>query len=381
MTETFPFFKQRSIQILFAIYAISIPYWAWIQVTGQINTPHNYIWSLIVLGILPVIGGIFGIILSRKWGFLKASLGRAIFFLSAGVMAWGIGSVIWAYYNLVLGVEVPYPSFGDVGYLMSYPFYALGLINLGKGMGAYHKLKTRLGKVALVLVPVLGMAVTYFIFISIARGGEFDYQDSSLLKILFDIGYPLGDATVVTAIGLIYGLSYKVFGGKFKWPINLLFAGQLLLYFGDFFFSYGTTQGTYYIGNLNDLLFVHALFLIAVGVNALNIPGISSRVRDELVMFAPRATEAVNKLVLEIIQRQSHIIGTVAWEEATKVPGLTIDVKNNKLSVDGDPKIVLEQLVGRYEGLFGNASLEICREAARKMVSQLPPEQIPAILK
>lgn len=381
MTDILSFLKQRPIQVLLAGYIISMPYWVWIQATGQVNTAHNYIWSLIILGIVPVIGGIFGILLSRKWGFLHAALGRAIFFLSAGVMAWGIGSVIWAYYNLVLGVEVPYPSLGDVGYLLSYPFYAIGLVNLGKGIGAYHKLKTKLGKIALILVPLLGMAVTYFIFISVARGGEFDFQDSSALKILFDIGYPLGDAIVVTAIGLIYGLSYKAFGGRFRWPINLLFAGQFLLYLGDFSFSYGTTQGTYYIGNLNDLLFVHALFFIAVGVNALNIPGISSRVREELTMFAPRATEAVNNLALEIIQSQNRIIGSVAWEEATKVPGLNIDVKNNKLSVEGDPKIVLEQLVGRYEALFGGASLEICKEAARKMVSQVPQEQMPEMLK
>ena len=123
------------------------------------------------------------------------------------------------------------------------------------------------------------------------------------------------------------------------------------------------------------------MLLMAVGVNALDIQGITSRVRAELVMFAPRASEAINSLVLEIVQSQSRIIGPVAWDEAMKVPGLTTDIKNNSLSVNGDPKIVLEKLVGRYEGLFGNASLQICREAASKFISQIPPEQMPTILK
>ena len=64
-----------------------------------------------------------------------------------------------------------------------------------------------------------------------------------------------------------------------------------------------------------------------------------------------------------------------------KVPGLSINIKENKLSVEGDPKVVLGQLVGRYEGLFGNASLEICKDVARKFISQVPQEQIPDVLK
>ena len=380
MIEIALLFKQRTLQILFLGYVIFVPYWVWIQITGQVGTIHNYVWSFIILGIFPFFGGLSGMFLSRKWGLLSSSLGRAIFFLSAGVAVWGLGSIIWAYYNFVLAIEAPYPSLADVGYLLSYPFYVVGLINLGKGIGAYHKLKTNWGRVALVSVPIVGLALTYFVFVTIARGGEFDYQDSSLLKLVFDIGYPLGDAVIVTAIGLVYGLSYRIFGGRFKWPINLLFIGQFLVYLSDFGFSYTTTQGTFYVAGWSDFILLNGLFLLSVSVNAFDIQGISSRVREELTMFAPRATEAVNKLALEIIQNQARIIGTVAWDEAMKVSGLTIDVKSNSLSVDGDPKIVLGQLVGRYEDLFGDASLRICKDVARKFISQVPKEQIPEIL-
>src|SRR3989338_5747849 len=103
--------KQRAVQILLLGYAMGIAWSAWILATDQVDTIHNYAWSLTFLGIIPVLGGISGILLSRKWGFLSSALGRAILFLSAGVTAWGAGSVVWGYYNLVLKVAVPYPGF------------------------------------------------------------------------------------------------------------------------------------------------------------------------------------------------------------------------------------------------------------------------------
>lgn len=377
----FSFLKQRTIQVLLAIYVASIPYWIWIYATGQVGTIHNYIWSLLTSGILPVLGGGLGVFLSRKWGFLSSALGRAIFFISGGVIAYGLASLIWSYYNIVLAVEVPYPSLADIVYVLSYPFWALGLINLGEGIGAVYKFKTFKGKVALALSPVIGLVLTYFLFISLAQGGDFSFEGASLTETFLNIFYPLGDAVIITVLGLIYSLSYQAFGGKFKWPINILFIGFFVTYFSDAIFSYATAQGTYYTSDWVDTLFVSGMFLLAVGVNALDIPGISSRVRSELAMFAPRATEAINNLVLEIIKRQVHIIGPVAWHEAMKVQGLTIDAQKNSISVNGEPKIVLEQLVGKYEELFGEASLEICREVARKFISQIPSEQIPDVLK
>jgi hypothetical protein len=375
------YFKQRTIQILAVGYAVFIPYWIWINVTSQVGTFHNYIWSLFTSGVLPVLGGISGVLLSRKWGFLSSSLGRAIFFLSAGVVAYGAATLIWSYYNLVLAVDVPYPSLADAIYILSYPLWAIGLINLGQGIGAGYKLRTLKGKIALVLAPLIGIALTYFVFISFAQGGDFGFEGAGIVEIFFDVFYPLGDVVIITAIGLIYGLSYKVLGGKFKWPVNILLIGFLTSYVGDALFSYMTAQGTYYTSGWADLLFAISMFLIVISVNALDIQGISSRVRTELIMFAPRAGEAINNLVSEIIQRQAQIIGPVAWDEAVKVPGLVIDIKENKLSVEGDPKNVLEKLVGRYEALFGNASLQICKDVARKFLSQIPPEQVPDALK
>lgn len=88
-----------------------------------------------------------------------------------------------------------------------------------------------------------------------------------------------------------------------------------------------------------------------------------------------------SQLVEKIIKEQELIIGPVAWEEAGKVSGLRIDVVQHQASIDGNVKEVLENLVAQYERLFGQASREVCRDAVRPLLSQIPPDEIPAVLK
>jgi len=88
-----------------------------------------------------------------------------------------------------------------------------------------------------------------------------------------------------------------------------------------------------------------------------------------------------NQLVEQIIKEQEAIIGPIAWEEASKVSGLRIDIGAHQVNIDGNLKEVLEKLVGQYERLFGAASREVCRDAARPLLSQVPQEDIPTVLR
>jgi hypothetical protein len=71
----------------------------------------------------------------------------------------------------------------------------------------------------------------------------------------------------------------------------------------------------------------------------------------------------------------------LAWAEAGKVSGLSIDRSHNSVSFSGDSKDVVDRLVSQYERLFGRASHEVCREAVKDLVAQMPPEQVPSSLK
>lgn len=91
--------------------------------------------------------------------------------------------------------------------------------------------------------------------------------------------------------------------------------------------------------------------------------------------------ETSDKIVEKIIQEQANIIGPIAWSEAEKVSGLRINVQSRTVNIEGNTREVLEKLVAQYERLFGPASREVCRDAVRPFLSQVPPDQIPAVLK
>jgi len=90
-----------------------------------------------------------------------------------------------------------------------------------------------------------------------------------------------------------------------------------------------------------------------------------------------------NKISLRIIREQELIIGPLAWEEAKKVSGLQIlDTQKGEIVVANDnPKNSVDQLVARYERLFGKASHEVCKESVRDLITDMSPEEVPSSLK
>lgn len=87
------------------------------------------------------------------------------------------------------------------------------------------------------------------------------------------------------------------------------------------------------------------------------------------------------KLAVEIIREQENIIGPIALEQARKVSGLSVDWDGKKISFEGDKTNILNELVKQYQHLFGQASIEVCKEAVRGLVAKLPSDQIPYLLR
>jgi len=83
----------------------------------------------------------------------------------------------------------------------------------------------------------------------------------------------------------------------------------------------------------------------------------------------------------KIIQEQEKIIGPIALEQAKKVQGLSIDWDKREVKLAGDEKLVLENLVKKYQSLFGRASVEVCKEAVGSVGDKISPTNLPDILK
>ncbi len=90
----------------------------------------------------------------------------------------------------------------------------------------------------------------------------------------------------------------------------------------------------------------------------------------------------LDQITEKIIKEQELIIGPLAWIEAQKVPGLKIDQAHHEASLaEGDPKAAIDNLVARYERLFGRASHEVCIEAVSSLIRSLAQADIPSSLR
>lgn len=82
----------------------------------------------------------------------------------------------------------------------------------------------------------------------------------------------------------------------------------------------------------------------------------------------------------KIIQEQEKIIGPIALEQARKVQGLSVNWEKREVNLAGNEKEVLEKLVNQYASLFGQASVEVCKEATRKILVGVSKDSIPSLL-
>ena len=138
--------------------------------------------------------------------------------------------------------------------------------------GAKYGLRNPVAKLFVIIAPFILLALSYYLFVVVARGGVLVPEGETLLKIVLDIVYPLGDFLALTVAVIVSGLSFKYFGGRFVFDVVSILLGLAVMTWGDAVFSYTTTLGTFYNGQFGDLLLTTGLFLITFGVLGFSIP-------------------------------------------------------------------------------------------------------------
>jgi ribosomal protein S3 len=87
-----------------------------------------------------------------------------------------------------------------------------------------------------------------------------------------------------------------------------------------------------------------------------------------------------SKIATKIIEQQESIIGPVAIEQAKQVKALDVDWTKHLVSIVGDERSAIDKLVAQYKELFGQISVEVCKEAASKLLAELPAQELPKSL-
>jgi len=89
-----------------------------------------------------------------------------------------------------------------------------------------------------------------------------------------------------------------------------------------------------------------------------------------------------SELAKSIIEHQESIVGPVAVDQAKKVSGLNVDWSSKTVVVDDSTAMTtIDNLVEQYKVLFGQISVEVCKEAVGRLAQQMTPEQMPASLR
>lgn len=86
-------------------------------------------------------------------------------------------------------------------------------------------------------------------------------------------------------------------------------------------------------------------------------------------------------MAMRIIEEQELIIGPIAWDEAKKVQGMTVEYNTRSVTLQQEDPATVDKLVAQYERLFGRASREVCKEAVRDIISEVPQDKLPAALR
>jgi diguanylate cyclase (GGDEF)-like protein/PAS domain S-box-containing protein len=182
---------------------------------------------------------------------------RTWMFLGLGVLSWGLGQTLWTWYESVLGREVPFPSFADVGYLSAVPLVAAALISLPSGTQSIA------GRARTVLDGLMIAGSLLLVSWTLVLGPVYEAGGDGRVAQVISLAYPIGDVVVITIV-LFVLLRGRRQSRASAFPLKLIGAGLIGFALADSGFAYLTATGSYASGSFIDIGWFAGFALIFV---------------------------------------------------------------------------------------------------------------------
>lgn len=235
----------------------------------------HYTWVSVPQSILLVVPALaFNLLVMRRFGGLGSHVGKAILFLTLGVLSWGVvGNGIFFLYQLANDGEAPpYPWWSDLGYIGLLPMWFLGLFYLSKVIGMRRRDYLRLS-----WLPVVALALTWYLLLpSGGFGQEWAIDDWSAFSEETTFGplnfaittllYMISDVVVLSWALMLLPRVKDVAGGMFEGPVRLVVASAGFLYLADMFFNQRVAADTYYTGDIVTICYTVSLYLMMAAI-------------------------------------------------------------------------------------------------------------------
>lgn len=164
--------------------------------------------------------------------------------LALGLVLWAVAEAIYAFYELILNQETPYPSLADGLWVPGYIPLFVALYLRFRSLRITPS-RGQIAAAVIVFGALVGVSLWFVITPMIAE------PDPNILLNILNILYPVGDLLVMLGVVLIV---LVLSGGELSWPWILIAAGLFILAFGDSLFSYTTWNEVYRPDGQNTLL-------------------------------------------------------------------------------------------------------------------------------
>jgi len=219
-----------------------------------------------------------------------------------GILLWAAAEIIWAYYEIILEIETPYPSLADILWIPGYLPLFWGLILRHRMLNV--KLDQRRITTIILTTALFLFASIYFVLIPNIVEFDIERLDESLLNLF----YPLGDLVLFILSTLIL---FSFERGRYAVTWMFVAIGFIIMSVSDLLFSYLSWYGYYYPdGQVNfvsivvDVTYALSYLLLALGIYAYNL----LREIKQTVILGPVVIEQDVKTKILVITKADNSV-------------------------------------------------------------------------
>jgi diguanylate cyclase (GGDEF)-like protein len=278
--------------------ALTVIYVVWTQ--AEIGGPDvTLAFSDIIIGLAAAAAGVACVAASRRqagwpgWGWMMIGL---------GMLSWAAGEAIWTHYEVVLGREVPFPSWADAGFLLMYPVTLLGMVAM---LDFQQRALRTLFDSFMVAGSLLFISWPTVLEPTYLAGGQDLFARSIALA------YPIGDIVVASMAFVLLSQTARQTRGA----LTLAGAGMLGLAVADSGFAYLTVHEAYSSASVIDPGWFVGFLLIALAALRMRHTGATAQRRQTapLLVALPYVPLAAAIATSAVVQVTRGTMGTFLY--------------------------------------------------------------------
>jgi hypothetical protein len=238
--------KKAKINLIIGFIAVTLAVNSIILLSGDVES-QNYFGNILRPIVAAIASGFALTVLYRQK--VSGIFGRSYAFLAAGLVLYFIAEILWAYYSIGLGIEVPFPSLADAFWLAAYAPFGYGLFSLATLYGKRGRMK------ALAVMSLSVAAFSSYYILQLISVTDLAGPDAAT-ALAISIAYPILDGIL-----LIPALMVIISSGKgYLTSIPWIFVSWIFTTIADGIF--GFTAVTSIAGDMSIWnLFYNAAYL------------------------------------------------------------------------------------------------------------------------